>query len=40
MESNLNIEEVNELIALAQASTEEVVEKENSSNFSPMMTRA
>ena len=40
MESNLNLDEVNELIALAQASTEDAIEKENSSSFSPMMTRA
>ena len=40
MESNLKLEEVNELIALAQASTEEAIEKQNSSFFSPMMTRA
>ena len=40
MDSNLNIDEVNNLIELVQSSTEEAFEKEKSSSFSPMVTRA
>ena len=40
MDSNLNIDEVNNLIELAQSSTEEAFEKERCSSFSPMVTRA
>ena len=40
MDSNLDIKALNDLIKLAESSTEEALEKEKESSFSPIITRA
>ena len=40
MENTLDIKALNDLIKLAQASTQEALEKEKDNSFSPILTRA